>query len=143
LVAIFISIFVYHTVMRLFGSLISFAVFSMMLLAQPPQDGKQKREPPPPPKNLQVLTVDELHSGIMRKFTVALGGNCQMCHVQGDNASDENPHKVIARKMITMTKEINAKFPDGKEHVTCYTCHRGVHEPAVAPEAKPATPPAQ
>ncbi len=111
-----------------------------MLLAQPPQDGKGKRTPPPP-KNLQVLTVDELHSGIMRKFTVALGGNCQMCHVQGDNASDDNPHKVIARKMITMTKEINAKFPDGKEHVTCYTCHRGTHEPAMEPppaETKPA-----
>ncbi len=64
-----------------------------------------------------------------------------MCHVQGDNASDENPHKVIARHMITMTKEINAKFPDGKEHVTCWTCHRGSHEPATEPpaaETKPA-----
>lgn len=52
-----------------------------------------------------------------------------MCHVQGDNASDENPHKVIARHMIAMTKELNAKFPDGKVHITCYTCHRGQHEP--------------
>jgi len=110
-----------------------------MLLAQPPQDGKQKRAPQPP-KNLQVLTPEDLRGGIMKTFAVALGGNCQMCHVQGDNASDENPHKVIARHMITMTKEINAKFPDGKEHVTCYTCHRGSHEPAMAPPAaeKPA-----
>jgi len=110
-----------------------------MLFAQPPQEGK--KGPPPAPKNLQVLTVDDLRSGIMRKFATALGGNCQTCHVQGDNASDENPHKVIARNMITMTKEINAKFPDGKEHVTCYTCHRGSHEPAMAPppaETKPA-----
>jgi len=126
--------------MRIFASLASLAIFSVMLLAQPPQEGK-KKGPPPPPKNLQVLTPDDLRGGIMRKFTIALGGNCQMCHVQGDNASDENPHKVIARKMISMTKEINAKFPDGKEHVTCYTCHRGVHEPAMEPfaaEAKPA-----
>jgi hypothetical protein len=126
--------------MRLFGSFASFLIFSVMLLAQPPQDGKQKRVPPPP-KNLQVLTVDELHSGLMQKYAAALGGNCQLCHVQGDFASDENEHKVIARHMITMTKEINAKFPDGKEHVTCWTCHRGSHEPAMAPppaEPKPA-----
>jgi hypothetical protein len=130
--------------MRIFWSFASLAIFSVMLVAQPPEGAKQdgaKKGPPPAPKNLQVLTVDELHSGIMRKFTVALGGNCQMCHVQGDNASDENPHKVIARHMITMTKEINAKFPDGKEHVTCYTCHRGTHEPAMAPP--PADKPAQ
>jgi hypothetical protein len=130
--------------MRIFWSLASLAIFSVMLVAQPPEGAKQdgaKKGPPQPPKNLQVLTVDDLRGGIMRKFTVALGGNCQMCHVQGDNASDENPHKVIARHMITMTKEINAKFPDGKEHVTCYTCHRGTHEPAMAPP--PADKPAQ
>jgi hypothetical protein len=130
---------VYHIEMRLFASL---AIFTGMLLAQPPQPPQEgKKGPPPAPKNLQVLTVDELHSGIMRKFTIALGGNCQMCHVQGDNASDDNPHKVIARSMIKMTRDINAKFPDGKEHVTCYTCHRGTHEPAMAPppvEPKPA-----
>ena len=74
----------------------------------------------------------------MQKFAAAIGGNCQTCHVKGDFASDENEHKVIARHMITMTREINAKFPDGKEHVTCYTCHRGSHEPAMAPDAKPA-----
>jgi hypothetical protein len=132
--------------MRVFASLASLAIFSAILLAQPQQDGKQKREPQPPPKNLQVLTVEELHGGIMMKFAAALGGNCLACHMQGDFASDENPHKVIARHMITMTKEINAKFPDGKEHVTCYTCHRGTHEPAMAPpaaEAKPAAPPAK
>ena len=84
-------------------------------------------------KNLKVLSEDEMRTGIMRKFAVAMGGNCQTCHVQGDNASDENPHKNIARAMITMTKEINAKFPDGKEHVTCYTCHRGAAMPLTAP----------
>ena len=130
----------YHTGMRVSGIITSLAIASTMLLAQPPQDAKQegKKGPPPAPKNLQILTVDELHSGIMQKFAAAIGGNCQTCHVKGDFASDENEHKVIARHMITMTREINAKFPDGKEHVTCYTCHRGSHEPAMAPEAKPA-----
>jgi len=128
---------VYHTKMRTFVSLVCLAIFSVMLLAQPPQEGK--KGPPPAPKNLQVLPAEGLIP-LMRSFTVALGGNCQMCHARGDYASDENEHKVIARHMITMTKEINAKFPDGKEHVTCYTCHRGSHEPAMAPPAaeKPA-----
>jgi hypothetical protein len=127
--------------MRFFASATCLVLFSALLLAQPPQGAK--KGPPPPPKNLQVLTVEELHSGLMQKYAAALGGNCMTCHVQGDFASDENPHKVVARTMITMTKEINAKFPDGKEHVTCYTCHRGDHEPAMAPaaaEAKPAAP---
>ena len=126
--------------MRITAAFLSLAFFSSFLFAQPPQDGQQKRTPQPP-KNLQVLTVDDLRGGIMRTFTVALGGNCQTCHVQGDNASDENPHKVIAREMIKMTKEINGKFPDGKTHVTCYTCHRGSHEPAMVPP--PAEKPAQ
>lgn len=129
--------------MRLLASLASLAIFTGVLLAQPPDQAKKA---PPAPKNLQVLTEAELHSGLMQKYAAALGGNCLTCHVQGtgtrpDFASDENPHKVIARNMIKMTKEINAKFPDGKEHVTCYTCHRGTHEPAMAPppaEPKPA-----
>jgi ferredoxin len=128
--------------MRIFTTLAGLGMLSAILLAQPPQPPQDaKKGPPPPPKNLQVLTVNDLRGGIMHKFAVALGGNCQTCHVQGDNASDENPHKVIARQMILMTREINAKFPDGKEHVTCYTCHRGTHEPVMAPpaaEAKPA-----
>jgi hypothetical protein len=128
--------------MRLFASLAGLATFSIILLAQPPQPPLEgKKGPPPAPKNLQVLTLDDLHSGIMQKFAAALGGNCLTCHMQGDFSSDENPHKVIARTMITMTKEINAKFPDGKVHVTCYTCHRGIHEPAMEPSAE--TKPAQ
>jgi hypothetical protein len=124
--------------MRLLASL-CLVIFPVMLLAQPPQGGK--KGPPPPPKNLQVLTAEEFNIGLMQKFAAALGGNCLTCHVQGDFASDTNEHKVIARNMITMTKEINTKFPDGKVHVTCYTCHRGTHEPAMAPpaaETKPA-----
>jgi hypothetical protein len=39
----------------------------------------------------------------------------------------------VGRHMIIMMREINAKFPDGKVHVTCYTCHRGAQEPATAP----------
>jgi hypothetical protein len=59
-------------------------------------------------------------------------GGCNYCHVE-DRASDEKMPKVIARNMITMVREINAHFPDGKQHVNCYTCHRGSTTPATSP----------
>jgi hypothetical protein len=38
--------------------------------------------------------------------------------------------------MFGMVKDINAKFTDGKAHVTCYTCHRGQTMPLMAPPAQ-------
>jgi len=89
------------------------------------------------PKNLKILSRDtpEQLQMTMRAFTVALGQRCSFCHVQGDFASDDNPKKETARMMLTMAREINAKFPDGKRHVSCYTCHRGMTEPATEPPA--------
>lgn len=84
------------------------------------------------PTNLKVLKPDEVRAA-MRKATQGLGVHCDACHVRGDFASDANPKKVTARRMFDMTRGINAKFPDGKEHVTCYTCHRGASEPLTAP----------
>jgi photosynthetic reaction center cytochrome c subunit len=94
-----------------------------------------------PPKNLKVLTPEQLQAGIMRQFSLAIGQNCQYCHVRGDNASDDNPKKIVARSMITMAHDINAKFPvaEGKVYVTCFTCHRGKAKPeTVAPAPAPA-----
>ena len=102
------------------------------------QDAPKKA--PPAPKNLKLLQPSDIRP-MMGAFRTALGVQCTYCHVQGSFDSDENPKKEIARHMITMVREINAKFPDGKEHVTCYTCHRGATEPAT--DAPPATPAAQ
>jgi len=104
----------------------------MFLQAQAPQGkgggGKAKN----PPKNLKVLEPANFMA-TMQTFVPALGleekGGCNFCHVADDRSSDEKPQKVKARMMISMVKEINAKFADGKEHVTCYTCHRGSTEP--------------
>ena len=94
-----------------------------------------KKGPPPEPKNLKVLTGMNGAQVIqvMRAFDAGLGTQCTFCHVEGDFANDDNPKKGAGLMMLTMTREINAKFTDGKQHVTCYTCHRGSTEPATAP----------
>jgi hypothetical protein len=118
--------------MRLLLSL----AFVISLSAQAPQEAPKQGGGPPPPKNLKVLKVQgpELIA-LMRSYTVALGKQCGECHMGRDFASDENPKKEIARQMIVMAQDINAKFPDGKQHVTCYTCHRGDVMPLMAPAA--------
>jgi hypothetical protein len=115
-----------------------------------PEDKPPAPAPPkerPAPKNLKVLkaTTGEEVSQIMRTFTIGLGVQCNFCHIQGNFASDENPKKDIARRMITMTHDVNALFPetpasDGKPaerkmRISCYTCHRGEAEPKTAPIA--------
>jgi photosynthetic reaction center cytochrome c subunit len=112
----------------------------VLLLVPVCLSAQEKKGPPPTPKNLKILTGESPEQVIMtmRAFTVALGQRCTFCHVQGDFASDDNPKKETARMMLTMAREINAKFPDGKRHVSCYTCHRGATEPATEPPAAPA-----
>lgn len=105
------------------------------------QDKKQKPDPNKPAgeqfKNVQILkdvpTGQFLAS--MRAFTVALGTDCNFCHVQGDRASDDKGEKLMARKMITMTHEINEKNFAGKMEVHCYTCHKGSEHPVSEPPA--------
>lgn len=96
--------------------------------------GGGKGGPKAPPKNLKVLDPANFMD-TMRTFVPALGladkGGCNFCH-EMDRSLDSKPEKVTARLMITMVKDINSKFPDGKEHVTCYTCHRGSTMPLTA-----------
>lgn len=105
-------------------------------------------------KNLKVLPADIPHDrliAIMRSYTASLGVKCTFCHVGQDGkretmdfASDANPHKLIARRMMTMTRRINEQdlgvTDFTKSKVTCYTCHRGASEPLTA-AADPNAPP--
>ena len=87
-------------------------------------------------KNVQVLGGADLPA-TMQGFVQALGlldkGTCSYCHVE-DRSSDEKRPKQVARRMITMMRAINGTFPDGQQHVTCYTCHRGNTKPLMEPE---------
>jgi photosynthetic reaction center cytochrome c subunit len=124
-------------IMTLMRLLIATMLCLLPLMAQDAPKGGQKKGPPGPPKNLKVLPAEGLLQ-TMRSFTVALGVRCDHCHVLPDMASDENPKKDVARMMIGMVHDINAKFPaDAKVHVTCYTCHRGAVLPLeTAPPAQ-------
>lgn len=114
------------------------AALTVLLCCASAQQPPAAKEPPANPTNLKVLKVT---SGaeviqIMHTFTAGLGQQCSYCHVAGNYASDENPKKNAARKMIAMVQKINSEFPDGKMHVSCYTCHRGDVQPKTAPEPK-------
>ncbi len=111
---------------------LSFAAFGQEPPGPPPGGPPQGEHRMPEPKNLKLLKPEHLME-TMQAFRVSLGVRCDFCHVRGDFASDQNPHKEIARKMIEMTHQINGHFPDGKMHVSCYTCHRGAEEPAMRP----------
>jgi photosynthetic reaction center cytochrome c subunit len=79
-------------------------------------------------KVLGNLSVNEF-TRLMLSMTswVAPAEGCAYCHNPANFAEDVKYTKVVARRMIEMTRHINA---DWKVHVaetgvTCYTCHRG------------------
>ncbi|RVT40222.1 photosynthetic reaction center cytochrome PufC [Sphingobium algorifonticola] len=52
---------------------------------------------------------------------------CNYCHNPNNLASDEKYTKIVARRMIQMTWNINTKYASHVKQtgVTCYTCHAG------------------
>ncbi len=141
-----------------------------LAVAHPPHHARPKAQPAPAPqarpeaeppgpagRNLKVLPADIPQARlltIMRHWGQALGVQCSYCHVPGNFASDANPHKNLARGMVTMTNRINNELLPPvvgvaeQARVNCYSCHRGspfpetqLPEPAPAPTpAKPAGP---
>jgi len=95
----------------------------------------------PTVKVLRGLNVREFEAE-MQLMNQALGVACGHCHVRGNFASDENPRKASARRMLEMARAINQQFfpdfqpPEGASRlgkVTCFTCHQGSEKPK-APE---------
>ena len=58
------------------------------------------------------MSKDELKA-YMKAQSKALGVECDFCHDVPDMASDKNEKKLIARKMMQMTNEINDKWMKG------------------------------
>jgi photosynthetic reaction center cytochrome c subunit len=87
-------------------------------------------------QNVQVLgdlSIGEF-TRLMTALTqwVAPTEGCGYCHVGGNFAAEGIYTKVVSRRMIQMTRDINANWTDhvGMTGVTCYTCHRGQNVPA-------------
>jgi photosynthetic reaction center cytochrome c subunit len=57
---------------------------------------------------------------------------CNYCHNEENLADDSVYTKVVARKMLQMTANINSQWKPhvAETGVTCYTCHRGQPVPA-------------
>lgn len=91
-------------------------------------------------KNIQVLTdlndqpPGQLYSA-MQFMAGSLSVSCNYCHVSehGPFDSDAKKTKQTARAMIKMTRAINANSFDGKQVVTCNTCHHGTPHPDNVP----------
>ncbi len=87
-------------------------------------------------QNVQVL--NDLSVGEFSRLMVSMTAwvspeqGCTYCHNAENFALDDKYTKVVARKMLQMTRKINSDY---KSHVaatgvTCYTCHRGNNVPA-------------
>ena len=119
---------------------------ALLLVAAPVSGQAPGKFPPDSLVNLRVIPkstpVIEV-VGMMRNMTGALGVRCQFCHVgeegqpleRFDFASDQKRAKVVARQMMLMVREINARLDTLPERstpllqVTCATCHRGTSRP--------------
>ena len=104
-------------------------------------------DPPVPPapgddlardvyENVQVLgdLTQDNFDRLMIAMTewVAPEQSCAYCHGEdGDFAGDALYTKVVARRMIEMTRNVNETWTDhvAPAGVTCYTCHRGQNVP--------------
>ena len=72
----------------------------------------------------------------MEEISRALGVHCDYCHSAPRGSGQPEPKKDIARAMMAMTRDLNAKVQQatGKPanettQVECVTCHRGVAIP--------------
>ena len=91
-------------------------------------------------KNLQVLDYKSERDlkKYMKTIGKDLGVKCTFCHDLNDKSIDTD-HKLIAREMIKMQKDLNkqvfAQIGDSLLHrknilqISCWTCHRGSNEP--------------
>jgi hypothetical protein len=92
------------------------------------------------PKNISSRLLNQI---MVDEFSDGLGVSCMFCHAEDKNthkvdyASDANPQKNIARKMMKMTLKINKQY-FGARHpligdsimvLKCISCHHGTAFP--------------
>lgn len=86
-------------------------------------------------KVLNEMPADQMGK-VMNMMSASLGVNCSFCHAENDFAKEGIEHKDIARRMLSMTFELNEKYFENRPEVNCNTCHQGKpHPQAVFPLA--------
>jgi hypothetical protein len=85
-------------------------------------------------KNIQVFKGVPASDLIpaMEFMSASLKYECTDCHDPKDYAADTQV-KGVARKMVLMQRDINAKHFNNRLEVTCMTCHHGAEHPAGTP----------
>ena len=109
--------------------------------AQNASSGSAASSPPPQKKVEEVYKNIEVLKGVpsdqlipaMEFITAALGVECGFCHVERHFDQDDKKPKQQARKMMQMMAAINQANFDGRQKVTCNTCHRGSRLPVRVP----------
>jgi len=105
---------------------------SIPAYAQPAPAGKTAEQAFKNIQALQGTPADQLFP-VMQFIAASLAVDCEFCHVEHKFESDDKPAKKTARKMIAMTLAIDKDSFNGRKEVTCYTCHRGSHDPVGTP----------
>jgi len=92
----------------------------------------QERADAAPAKNLKVLKkgMDKKKvKAIMKRWTKALGVDCEYCHGDAEKSKDTR-RKRKTRQMVRMTNRINrTHLRKYKKRISCRTCHRGKRKP--------------
>ncbi len=90
--------------------------------------------------NLKVLgdlPASQLHEAMVF-MEASLGFNCESCHVRNPDGKfafekDDKDNKTTARRMIELTRRIDADYFKGQPTVSCATCHEGRRSPVGMP----------
>jgi hypothetical protein len=69
----------------------------------------------------------------MQFINSSLGVQCEYCHVENAFDKDDKKPKKTARKMMQMMLAIDANHFEGRQEVTCFTCHRSSPKPLAIP----------
>ncbi len=104
----------------------------------PPEDPADIESPPTSEVFVNVKVLNDLSatefSRLMQAMStwIAPEEGCNFCHNPDKLESDEKYTKVVARRMLEMTRRINTDWGAhvGTTGVTCWTCHRGQAVPS-------------
>jgi photosynthetic reaction center cytochrome c subunit len=125
--------------MKCWSKLILIPVVSVAVAAQPAAAPKKQLTSEQVFKNIQALKgipVDDF-MGTMGIMSAALGFDCSECHTGAGtdqvNWAADTGKKIMARKMVVMMAAINRDQFQGRQMVTCWTCHRGRDLPTTTP----------